>query len=65
MKEMVRKAWEMFTEKEKYDLYYLEDIKSEEDFYDLLEPDWEIDEWKNAEEIYKALKKELLPKLRY
>ena len=63
MKEMVKKAWEMFTEEEKNQLYYLEDIKSEEDFLDLVEPDWEINEWKNAKQLYKALKKELLPKL--
>ena len=59
MKEMIKTAWTMFTEKEKYNLY-LQRVGTEEDFYNLVEPDFDLNNYKSAEEIYKTVKEELL-----
>lgn len=58
MKEMIKTAWAMFTEKEKYNLY-LQKVGTEEDFYNLVEPDFDLNNYKSAEEIYKTVKEEL------
>ena len=61
MKEMIKNAWEMFTEKEKYALHF-ERINTVEDLANLVEPDWEYNNYKNAKDLYKSVKKELMIK---
>ncbi len=60
MKEMVKNAWEMMTEKEKRMLDVYENMRSASDLMDLVEPDWEINEWKSAKELHDEILKELL-----
>lgn len=59
MKEMIKTAWAMFTEEEKYNLY-LQKIRTEKDFYNLVKPDFYFNNYKSAKEIYKTVKEELL-----
>lgn len=59
MKKMIEEVWNMFTEKEKYALHF-ERINTIEDLTDLLEPDWDYNDWQSAEEIYTAIKEEIL-----